>query len=185
MNGKKWKTLSSKIVYKNPFMKIREDEVIKPNGKASPFYVLDRFSPFSIIIPLEDDLKTYLVGQYRYSTKYYSWEFPMGGVINLSPLAIAKQELKEETGFSAKRWERLGKFQVSPGHASQEGFVFLAQDLKEGEPEPEENEFLEVKKMSIKKVGEMIKKGEILDGPTIIAYHLLEQHLELKSDVII
>ena len=181
MSGKQWETLSSKIAYKNPFMKIREDSVVRPNGKVAPFYVLDRFGPFSIIIPLENNLTTYLVGQYRYSTQYYSWEFPMGGVIGLSPLAIAKQELKEETGFSAKKWQQLGKFQVSPGHSSQLGFVFLAQDLKEGDPEPEENEFLEIKKMPIQKVDEMIKKQEILDGPTIIAYHFLEQHLQIET----
>lgn len=176
MSGKKWRMLSSKTVYKNPFMKIRKDKVVRPNGVAAPYYVLDRPSSFSIIIPLDKNLKTYLVGQYRYPTNFYSWEFPMGGVSGLSPLKMAKRELKEETGLLAKKWQKIGQFQVAPGHCSQEAFVFVACELKQGEPEPEENEFLEVKKMSIKRVGEMIAEGKILDGPTIVAYHLLYQH---------
>lgn len=172
MNGENRQTLSSKIVYSNPFMRIREDDVIRPNGVRAPYFVLER-GQFSIIIPLTKKNEIYLVGQYRYAVDFYSWEFPMGFVEGLKPLAIARQELKEETGLIAKKWDLLGKFHVAPGHSSQKAYVFVAQDLVEGEKEPEENEFLEVKKVSLNQVGEMIKKGKILDGPTIVAYHFL------------
>lgn len=173
MNGKDWKTLSSKIVYGNSFLRIREDDVVRPNGVRAPYYVLER-QPFSIIIPLTKKDETYLVCQYRYPVKRYSWEFPMGNADGRSALETAKAELKEETGLKAKKYHQIGSFFVANGHSNQRAHVFIAQQLVEGKAEPEQNEFLEVKKMPIKKVGEMISKAEILDAPTIVAYHLLE-----------
>ena len=178
MNERKWKTLSSRIVYRNPFFRIREDDVVRPNGIRAPYFVLERES-FSIIIPLTKRGETYLVGQYRYPVKKYSWEFPMGLVEGKSPLETAKIELREETGLRAGKFCQIGSFYVANGHSNQRAYVFVAQDLTEGEPEPEENEFLEIKKISLKEMGEMIKKGEILDGPTIVAYHFLEGYLNI------
>lgn len=169
-----WQTLGKKLVYKNPFMRMVEYDVVRPNGTRAPYYVLDRGAPFAIIIPLSKTGKTYLVGQYRYASNFYSWEFPMGAVAGLTPLKMAKQELREETGLTAKKWQKIGQFYVANGHTNQEAFVFVACDLKQGEPEPEENEFLEIKKMPLERVGEWIRKGKIRDGPTITAYHFLE-----------
>lgn len=173
MSGRKWQRLSSKIVHQNPYMRLREDDVVRPNGVRAPYWVLEK-GPFSIIIPLTEKDETYLVGQYRYAVSVYSWEFPMGFVKGREPLAMAKQELKEETGLTAKKWDLVGKFHVSPGYSGESAYVFLAKDLNQGEREPEENEILEVKKLSLSVVGAMIKKAEILDGPTIVAYHMFQ-----------
>lgn len=172
-----WKTVNSKVVYKNPFMAIREDTVIRPNGTTGSFYVLDR-SCFSIIIPLTPDFEIYLVGQYRYALQTFTWEFPMGSVAGKSHLEIAKQELKEETGLTAKHWVKIGEYAVSPGHASQKTQLFVATDLTQGKSNPEPNEFLTVKKIPLAQLEEWISHGTIIDGVTIAAFHLLEVYLK-------
>ena len=173
MSSFKWKILSQKVDYENPFMRVLKYDVVRSNGLRKPYYVLDRKTDFSIIIPLEENNTTYLVGQYRFPVDYFSWEFPMGAVVGKTPLQMAKQELKEETGLTAKTWKLLGWFHAANGHTNQKGFVFLARDLKEGEPHPEEGEIVTSKKVSLKKVGSLIKKGVIKDAQTIAAYHLL------------
>ncbi|KKR72179.1 MAG: NUDIX hydrolase [Microgenomates group bacterium GW2011_GWC1_41_8] len=180
MDTKKWEVVKSELEYKNPYFKIYKKSVVRPDESQSEYYVLEReTSFFSIIIPLTDTQETYLIGQYRVPTGQFSWEFPMGGVIGKEPLEAAQQELIEETGLRAKQWENLGWFYVANGHTNQKGYVFLVQELTQGEAEPEAGEFLEVKKVPIKQIGLMIKNDEIKDGPTISAY----QFLILKKDL--
>lgn len=177
MNSNNWKTVSSKVVHKNPFMQIREDEVIRPNGSTGAFYVLDR-PPFSVIIPLTSNNETYLVGQYRYALKLFSWEFPMGSVENKSYLEIAKQELKEETGLIANKWVPIGTYAVAPGHASQMTEVYVAKELEQQEAAPEPNEFLTVKKVTLQQLEQDIESGIIIDGVTLAAFYLLGIYLK-------
>ena len=171
MDSTNWKITHSKDVYQNPHFKIVQQVVVRPDGTDAAYYTLVRRSDFSIIIPLTEQGETYLVGQYRIATQSFSWEFPMGGVDDKEPLDIAKQELIEETGLTAKIWKELGWFYVANGHTNQKGYVYLAQKLTKGEAQPEAGEFLEIKKVPIKQIGLMIHQGEITDGPTICAYH--------------
>ena len=175
-----WQTLNSKVVYENKFLSVHEDLVVHPNGTHTLYYVIDR-GPFSIIVPLTPTNETYLVGQYRYAIKKYSWEFPMGSVKGKGYLDMAKQELKEETGLTATSWVRVGKFAVAAGHANQITEVFLAKDLTSGKAEPEENEVLEAKKVALADIPSLIKSGEIIDGVTISAYYLLTLYLDEHS----
>jgi 8-oxo-dGTP pyrophosphatase MutT (NUDIX family) len=171
-----WKLINRKLVHANPYFQVYEQDMLRPNGTETNYYVVDRYSPFSIIIPLTLSNETYLVNQYRIPTGKTSWEFPMGGVIGKKPLEIAKQELKEELGMTAKKWEKIGWFYVAHGFTSQKGYVFIARDLAHGEPEPEAGEFLEIKKFPIKQIGTMIQSGMIKDAPTITAYHFFISH---------
>lgn len=168
----RWKTTSTRVVYKNPYMRIKKDMVTRSNGLTKPFYVLDRNGPFSIIIPVKNKNTTYIVGQYRYAAKYYSWEFPMGYVRKKTLLEMAKIELKQEVGLTASKWKKIGDFFVANGHSSQQSHVFIAQDLRQGYPEPEEGEFLTVRKIKFRELEKMISEKIILDGPTITAYYL-------------
>ncbi|HRN95984.1 MAG TPA: NUDIX hydrolase [Candidatus Levybacteria bacterium] len=171
-----WKTLSSKILLENKYLQILEDEVLRPDGKISHYYYRSR-DPFSIVIPLKKNIVS-LVRQYRYTVKSLSWEFPMGYVAGKNPYDSAVTELKEETGMSADNIIEIGKFWVGVGSSNQSAHVYVAQDLKQGEATPEDGEFLELKEFTIADVGVMIDKGEILDGPTIVAYHYLEKYLK-------
>lgn len=176
-----YQTLSSATDYKNPYMQVIKDQVKLPNGHIKSFYVLDRYSPFSIIIPLIDHHTTILVGQYRYPAKYYSWEFPMGQVKGKSPLQMAKTELKQEIGATTKTWHQIGHFFIANGHSSQDAFVFTAENLTLGKPQPEPDEFLKIRQVKLNQVSRMIKSGQILDGPTITAFYFFTQSSSYAS----
>lgn len=172
-----YKTISSTVDYQTPYSTVYKDIIIFPDGKEKEYWIAER-APFSIIIPLFPDNSTILVGQYRIPVDYYSWEFPMGSVEGAQPLENAKQELQEETGYIAKKWEHIGNYFWGPGTTTTKVSVFIARDLKEGTPHPEETEHLTVKRLTIPEIEHMIQSGDILDGPTITAYHYLEMYLK-------
>ena len=172
------KIIKTTVDYKNPRMKILKSEAIFPDKRIKEYFVLDRYGDFSVVIPLFPDLSTMLVGQYRLPVDAYSWEFPMGSVKGKSPLQMAKQELREETGIRAKKFRKLGEFYVAPGYSNQKVHIYIATGLSRGEPDPEPFEILEVKKVPLEDVKTMIKDGTIKDGPTILANSALERYLE-------
>lgn len=171
-----FRKISEKLEYKNPFMQVYREEVIRPNGTKRPYWVLDRGGDFSVIIPLFPDNTTTLVGQYRVPTGKFLWEFPMGMVKDATPLKTAKQELREETGLRAKKWKKIGFFYLAPGFSGQRSHIFIASDLTQGKSEPEDDEYITTKRVSLGKVKEMIRKGSIVDGPTIIAFHMYQEN---------
>jgi ADP-ribose pyrophosphatase len=171
-----WKTVNTKVIFKNKYYEFREDEVLRHDGGTS-FYYYRHSAPFSIVIPIINS-KTILVRQYRYNVKSLSWEFPMGFAEGKNPYDTAITELKEETGMTCKKLEEIGHYWVSNGNSDQSAYIFVAKDLTKGDSEPEEGEFLEQKEFEIDQVGKMIERGEILDGPTIVAYHYLEKYLK-------
>lgn len=162
--------------YENPYMKVLKTTVVGPDDRNYNYWILDK-NDFSVVIPLFEDGTTLLVGQYRVHVDYYSWEFAMGS-IHEDPLSGAKRELKEETGLEAQEWEEIGKIYWGPGVSKNKMFVFVAKNITEGFSEQEDSEFITSKKVQVSEVGEMIVRGEILDGPTINAYHFLENYLE-------
>ena len=177
-SGHGFEVLSSEEEYENPFFKVIKHDVRRPDGNKKPYWTVSRYSDFSVIIPLFPDKKTtVLVGQYRLPVGEYSWEFPMGQVLGKDPLETAKQELREETGLCSDEWIKIGHFFLAPGHHEQQVDLYIAKKLTQGESEPEDSEFLKTKKIKISEVGEMIKNGKIKDGPTIVAYHYLENYL--------
>lgn len=164
-----WKTLSSKRIYDNPWISVREDQVLNPGGGNGIYGVVTFKNKAIGIVPVDKEGYTYLVGQYRYTLKEYSWEIPEGGGPNdIDPLESAKRELKEETGFTAQKWTHLGRLHTSNSVTDEEGFIFLAQDLTEGESEPEETEELKVKKVHLKDAVKMVMQGEITDSLAMI-----------------
>ena len=171
----KWKTLAKKPLVQNKFINLWEEEVERPDGKTSTYYVLRR-APFSIVIPYVDGT-VYLVKQYRHTVASLSIEFPMGYVEGKPPKETAETELREEVGITAGTLKEIGKFWYGPGRTDQLAYVFLAEDLRFGKQHLEDGEFIEIAKYPLEQVGEMIQRGEILDGPSIVAYHYLETYL--------
>ena len=164
-----WKTLSTKNVYDNPWINVREDKVINPGGGNGIYGVVSFKNKAIGIVPVDSEGYTYLVGQYRYTLNEYSWEIPEGGgPIGIESLESAKRELKEETGYSAKKWTNLGRIHTSNSVTDEEGFIFLAQELSEGESEPEETEDLRLKKVHLKEAVEMVMREEITDAIAIV-----------------
>jgi 8-oxo-dGTP pyrophosphatase MutT (NUDIX family) len=165
-----WKTLSTRVVYKNPWITVREDQVINPAGNPGIYGVVETRVATGVVALTEDN-HLFLVGQYRYTMNCYSWEIPEGGAEGgEDPLVAAKRELKEEAGVEAGLWEQLGgEVHVSNCVSSERGVLFLARQLSEGVASPEETEMLKVKKVPFSEALVMVDRGEIADGLSIIA----------------
>ena len=160
-----WKKLSSSVVFENPWIRVSEDHVINPGGGENDYGVVHFKNKAVAIVPLDEDGNTWLVGQERYTLAEYSWEVPMGGAPHEEdPLAAAKRELQEETGLSAGRWSEVMKLHVSNSITDEVGFVYLAQDLQQGEANPDETEVLELRKLPLAEAVHMVKTGAITDA---------------------
>ena len=102
-----WQVLSSAVQYENPWISVREDQVLNPAGGPGIYGVVSMKNKAIGIIPVDAGGYTWLVGQYRYPLSEYSWEIPMGGgPVALDVLESAQRELREETGFTARRWDQ-------------------------------------------------------------------------------
>ena len=163
-----WQTLSSEPKYQNPWISVREDQVINPAGGRGIYGVISMKNKAIGIIPIDADGNTWLVGQYRYALNEYSWEIPMGGgPIELDVLDSAKRELREETGFSAKRWTNIARLHTSNSVTNEEGFLFLAEDLIAGEVAPEETEDLRLWKLPFTEAVQMALDNRITDAISV------------------
>ena len=165
-----WKKLRSRIVYDNPWITVYEDHVVNPSGGENQYGHVHFKNKAIAIVPLDDEGNTWLVGQDRYTLGAYSWEVPMGGAASdEEPLDAAKRELKEETGLSAAKWTHIMHLHTSNSITDEEGFVFLAENLSEGEPEFEETEKLEIRKLPLDDALEMVDSGQITDAISVAA----------------
>jgi ADP-ribose pyrophosphatase len=172
-----FKITSMVLEHENPFFTVHKYEVNLPSGGAAPFWIVEQ-NDFPVVIPLFKDKTTVLVGQYRVSADYYSWEFPMGAASSEDMVEDGKRELQEETGYTAKDWRHIGDIYVAPGRSNMKGIIYIAENLVQGLAQPEGVEFLQTKRLSIPEVGKMIESGTIMDGSTIVAYHYLENYLK-------
>jgi len=165
-----WKISSKKEVYSNPWISLIHHEVINPSGNPG-IYGKVHFKNRAIgILPLDEDMNTYLVGQYRFTIDQYSWEMPEGGgPLNEDPLDAAKRELLEETGLKAQHWIKLNNLHLSNSVGDELSHIYLAQKLEQHEAEPEETEQLIIKKVPFSEVYRMVCKNEITDSMTVAA----------------
>lgn len=165
-----WKTTSSKEIYDNKWIQLTEYQVIHPGGKPG-IYGLVHFKNTAVgIIPLDENYNTWIVGQYRYTLSQYSWEIPEGGgKIGIDTLESAKRELLEETGIKAKHWEEILRLDLSNSVTDEQGIVYVAKGLSFHEPQPDDDELLEIKKLPFSDLFEMAMRGEISDGLALAA----------------
>lgn len=165
-----WQIVSEKNIYDNPWIGLTEYEVINPSGNPG-IYGKIRFKNLAIgVFPLDEEMNTYLVGQYRFPLEQYSWEMPEGGgIIGVDPLDSAKRELLEETGLKATKWTELQRMHLSNSVSDELSIIYLAQNLEQFEPEPEDTEQLVIKKVPFTEVYRMVCDGEITDSMTVAA----------------
>jgi len=164
-----WKVLSEKLVHETQWIRIDHHDVITPTGTPGIYTTVD-FKNWAIgVIPIDAEGYTYIVGQYRFPLKEYSWEIPEGGGSkDKTILDSAQRELLEETGITATDWEMLYEFNTSNSVTNERAFVFLATGLSFGEAEPEETEELAVKKILFTELVNMVYHNEVKDSLTII-----------------
>jgi 8-oxo-dGTP pyrophosphatase MutT (NUDIX family) len=165
-----WTKLSTRVVYDNPWITVHEDRVVNPGGGENQYGHIHFKNAAVAIVPLDDEGNTWIVGQDRYTLGTYSWEVPMGGAPDgEEPLDAARRELKEETGLSADKWTKIMHLHTSNSITDEEGFVFLAEDLTEGEPHFEETEKLEIRKLPLADALEMVNRSQITDAISVAA----------------
>jgi 8-oxo-dGTP pyrophosphatase MutT (NUDIX family) len=178
MKRNTWKKLASKDIYDNPWIRLEEDQVINPGGGRSLYGKIHFKNQAIGIIPLDEEMNTWLVGQWRYPLDEYSWEIPMGGgPLGIDKLESAKRELKEETGITANDWELLLKMHTSNSVTDEVGYSFVAKGLTFGETEFEETEDLAIRKLPLHDAVEMCMRGEITDSLSMVSLLKLDRIL--------
>jgi 8-oxo-dGTP pyrophosphatase MutT (NUDIX family) len=165
-----WTILSQRAIYDNKWIGVTEYDVINPNG-GKGIYGVVHFKGLAIgVVPLDEELNTWLVGQYRFPLKQYSWEIPEGGGDPaVPPVASAQRELLEETGLVAKEWTPIMEMHLSNSVSDEKAILFLARQLEQREPEPEETEQLVVRKLPFEEAYRMVMNGEITDSMSVAA----------------
>jgi 8-oxo-dGTP pyrophosphatase MutT (NUDIX family) len=170
------KKLTSRIVYENKWIKVREDNTELADGSKGVYGVVEKLD-FALIIPFTGK-HFYLVHQYRYPVEESFWEFPQGSHEqnpNIDPKELALRELQEETGLIAKKIKPIGYLYAAYGMSNQGFHIFLAEEFTEGKQQLETTEQgLKVEKFSVSDFEKMIQNGEIKDAPTVSAYGLLK-----------
>lgn len=164
-----WTVVGSREVYINPWIRIREDHVIRPDTKPGIYGVVEFRNLALGVVAIDEELYTYLVGQWRYPLNEYSWEIPEGGgALGVSPLESIQRELREETGIVAREWTDLGPFALSNSVTNEIGRVYMARNLAPGVSEPDGDEILRIKRVPLAEAHAMAMDGRITDGVSII-----------------
>ncbi len=169
-------TLASRIAYQNRWLRIREDDILHPDGSPGLYGVVER-PDFVVIVPLQDGCVTLASLQCRYPVSERVWEFPMGmweQAPGTEPAVLAAAELREETGLIAGRMEHVGVVFQGPGHCTQRGHVFWREDLELGQPdrEPSEADMIS-SSFSIASLEAMIRDGRVCESMTLAAFAML------------
>lgn len=164
-----WRVRGSRAVYANPWISVREDQVLRPDGQPGIYGVV-QFQNYALgIVPVTGALETVLVGQWRYPLGVYSWEIPEGGgALTLPLLESAQRELAEETGIVADLWTDLGPLHLSNSVTDEVGAVFLAQNLTFGQAHPEGDEVLAIRRLPLPEAWQMALDGRITDALSIV-----------------
>lgn len=165
-----WLTVSSAVAYENAWIRVDHREVIRPDGKPGVYGVVHFRNRAAAIVPLSADGRTWLVGQFRYTTGQYSWEVPEGGVPHEEDLVEgARRELQEETGITAVEVQQIARCHLSNSVTDEEAFVFVAIGLSFGEAAPEGTEDLQLREVAFDEALAMADAGQITDGFSLIA----------------
>jgi ADP-ribose pyrophosphatase len=171
------KLLSSKLVYKGKVFNVFSDTLVEPNGHKHSRDVI-RHNGSVVMLAVDEstnaaDPEIILERQYRHAAGQFLLELPAGSrEPNETPLAAAKRELIEETGFRARRWTVLLRYFASPGFLGEWMQIYLARDLRPGTATPELDEQIEIVRMPLSQAMKLIAEGKIHDGKTIIGLSL-------------
>jgi ADP-ribose pyrophosphatase len=164
-----WRTISTRPVYVNPWVHVREDIAEMPDGRRTLYGVITT-RPAIGVLPFLDDDTVVLVGQYRYVAHAFHWEIPTGAMTEGEhETDAAQRELAEEAGYRAGRLEKLCTFDTSKSVLDETAHLYVATELVAVEQEPDATEFIEVRSFPFDEILAMVRRSEIVDGMTVVA----------------
>ncbi len=172
-----YRLLKSECKYEGKVLNLRVDHVMFPNNKVFLREVIEHEGAVGVV-PLSKDEKIILVKQYRHPINDFLLEIPAGLFHDgESPLECAIRELREETGGVSKSLVKLAEFYTTPGYSNEKFYLYLALEVDEKEPKPEDDEFLEIEEIDLNEAVDLIGDGKIEDGKTIIGLCLALQYI--------
>jgi len=172
--------VSSRVRYKCRLFWITEDHAKEPGGFEIKRSIV-RHPGSAVMMAVNEQRRILLVRQYRLPAQAYLWELPAGRLDpGEKPLQAAKRELREETGYSARRWKKLISFYPSPGYVSEKMTIYLATGLTAGEAQPMEDERIECRWFRPQELDRMIQSNKIQDAKTIVGYSTWHRLSRLK-----
>jgi ADP-ribose pyrophosphatase len=164
-----WRTVTSREVYANPWIRVREDVAEMPDGRTTLYGVVE-CKPAVGVLPFLDERTVVLVGQYRYVARAFLWEMPTGGVRpGESEEGAVQRELAEETGYQAARLVKLCSFLSSKSVVDETAHIYRAEGLRAVAHAGDDTEFIEVRAFPFEEVVRMVEVSEILDAMTVVA----------------
>lgn len=179
MNVKKgpWTQIDSREIYKNPWIQVVEDKVIRPDGQPGIFGLV-HIKPGATVLPVDEEGNVYLVQQYRYTLEATTIESISGGIDGEeAPLQAAKRELLEEAGIVAQEWTSLGMIHPFTTIVNSPGYLFLAKKLSFEKSHPEGTEDLKIIKAPFSLVWEWVSEGKICDAISTILIFKAKDHI--------
>jgi len=178
MKHKPWKTVSSRPVYKNPWIDVREDVAEMPDGRTTIYGVIELGQCVGIVPFLEDD-RVVLVRQYRYVQEDARWEIPTGGIKpGETREQAAQRELQEEIGYRAERFEWINSYYTSKSVCHETAHLYVGYGLSPSPLQPDETEFIEIRAFDFDEALRLVLEGEIMDSMSVIALLLVARQRE-------
>lgn len=179
--ARNWKKISSRIVYKNPWFRVWEDKVKRPDGKQGIYGIVER-PHANFIIGLVGKNKILFIEEFRYPIQRKVWQLPAGTTNKgETDLRAAKQELLQETCYQARIWKKIGSFFIAPGHESIVANVFLAINcIKSTTRQNQKSDELitKVRAIPMRQVQKMIAENKVKCGITLAALNVLFQQIK-------
>lgn len=161
--------IASREIYDGKIIKVRVDDILMRNGNQSVREVVEHANAV-VIVPIDDDGKVHLVRQYRYAAQQSLLEAPAGLVeAGEDPDDCAQREMAEEIGYASRNLRILGGFWSSPGFCTEFMYAYFAKDLVPRSLQADDDEDIQVEKVPMSRIPQLIKLGEIQDAKTIAA----------------